>query len=55
MSVEERKAIKLCVFNGKTEKKQEMLVKAYGDAAMRRTALPKWYSRYEKGIRKCDG
>ena len=25
----------------------EMLVKAYGDAAMNRTALHKWYSRYE--------
>ena len=27
----------------------EMLVKAYGDAAMNRTALHKWYSRYENG------
>ena len=27
----------------------EMLVKAYGDAAMKRTALHKWYSRYENG------
>ena len=25
----------------------QMLVKAYGDAAMNRTALHKWYSRYE--------
>ena len=25
----------------------EMLVKAYGDATMKRTALHKWYSRYE--------
>ena len=36
------------------EKKQkrnyvEMLVKAYGDAAMKRTAFHKWYSRYENG------
>ena len=27
----------------------EMLVKAYGDAAMKRTALHKWYSRYKNG------
>ena len=27
----------------------EMLVKAYGDSAMKRTALHKWYSRYENG------
>ena len=27
----------------------EMLVKAYGDATMKRTALHKWYSRYENG------
>ena len=27
----------------------EMLVKAYGDAAMKRTALHKWYSWYENG------
>ena len=27
----------------------EMLVKAYGDAAMNRTALHKWYSWYENG------
>ena len=34
----------------KTEKEtMEMLVKAYGDAAMKRTALHKWYSRYENG------
>ena len=34
----------------KTEKKpMEMLVKAYGDAAMKRRALHKWYSRYENG------
>ena len=27
----------------------EMLIKAYGDAAMKRSALHKWYSRYENG------
>ena len=29
----------------------EMLVKAYGDAAMKRTALHKWYSWYENGYK----
>ena len=27
----------------------EMLVKAYGDAALKKTTLHKWYSRYENG------
>ena len=50
MSVEQRTAIKFCVLNGKNRKEtMEMLVKAYGDAAMKRTALHKWYSRYENG------
>ena len=51
----QRTAIKFCVLNGKKRKKtMEMLVKAYGDAAMKRTALHKWYSRYETDT-KCDG
>ena len=33
----------------------EMLVKAYGDAAMKRTALHKWYSRYENGYESVMG
>ena len=45
MSIEQRTAIKFCVLNGKN-KTMEMLVKAYGDAAMKREALHKWYSRY---------
>ena len=50
MSVEQRTAIKFCVLNGKNRKETiEMLVKAYGDAAMKRTALHKWYSLYENG------
>ena len=31
------------------KKTMEMLVKANGDATMKRTALHKWYSRYENG------
>ena len=50
MSVEQRTAIKFCVLNGKNRKEtMEMLVKAYGDAAMKRKALHKWYLRYENG------
>ena len=38
----------LKLLNVKNRKEtMEMLVKAYGDAAMKRTALHKWYSRYE--------
>ena len=52
MSVEQRTAITFCVLNGKTEKEtMEMLVKAYGVAAMKRTALHKRYSRYENGYK----
>ena len=50
MSVEQRTANKFCVPNGKNRKEtMEMLVKVYGDAAMKKTALHKWYSRYENG------
>ena len=51
MSVEQRTAIKFCVLNGKNRKEtMEMLVKAYGDAAMKKTALHQWYSSwYENG------
>ena len=43
-------AIKFCVLNGKNRKEtMEMLVKAYGHAAKKKTALHKWYSRYENG------
>ena len=39
------------VFSMEKNRKEtmEMLVKAYGDATMKRTALHKWYSRYENG------
>ena len=51
MSVEQRTAIRFCVLNGKKNRKEtmQMLVKAYSDAAMKRKALHKWYSRYENG------
>ena len=52
MSVEQRTAIKFCVLNGKNRKEtMVMLVKAYGDAAMKRTALHKWYSQYKNGYK----
>ena len=50
MSVEQTTAIKFCVLDGKNRKEtMEMLFKAYGDAAMKRTTLHKGYSRYENG------
>ena len=43
MSVKQRTAIKFCVLNVKHRKEtMEMLVKAYGDATMKGTALHKW-------------
>ena len=50
MSVEQRTGIKNSVFSIEKKKEtMEMLVKAYGDAAMKRTALHKWYWRYING------
>ena len=50
MSVQQRTAIEFCVLNGKNRKEtMEILVEAYGDAAMKRTALHKWYSWYKNG------
>ena len=50
MSVIQRTAIKFCVLNVKNRKEtMEMLVRAYSDATMKRTALHKWYSQYENG------
>ena len=52
MHQNERRTEKFCDLNGKSRKEtMEMLVKAYGDAAMKRTALHKWYSRYENGYK----
>ena len=48
MSIEQRTAIKFRVLSGKNRKEaMEMLVKEYGDIAMKRMALHKWFSRYE--------
>ena len=47
MSVEQRNSVISMEKNRKET--MEMLVKAYGDAAMKRTALHKWFSRYENG------
>ena len=43
MSVEQRAAIKFSVLNGKKQKRNyENVVKAYGESAMKKTALHKW-------------
>ena len=53
MSVEQRTVIKFCVLNGKKQKEtMEKLVKAYGDDAIKRTVLHKWYSRNENEYEK---
>ena len=52
MSVEQRLN---SVFSMEKNRKNtmEMLVKAYSHAAMKRTALHKWYSRYETDTKVC--
>ena len=52
MSIEQRMAVKFCVLNGKNRNEtMEIVVKAYCDAALKRTALHKWLSRYENGYK----
>ena len=61
MSNREQRSIKFCVLNVKNRKEtMEMLVKAYGVATMKRTALHKWYAQYENGYKsvmeeQCSG
>ena len=50
MSVEQRSAVKFCVLNGKTKREtMNMLEKAYGDKVMKKTAMYKWFSRFQNG------
>ena len=49
-SLEQRSAIKFCVANKKTRQETfEMLKTAFGNNAMKKTALYKWYSKFERG------
>ena len=49
-ALEQHSAIKLCVPNKKSRQKTfEMLKTAFGNNAMKKTALYKWYSKFEQG------
>lgn len=50
MAEEQRSSIKFCVLNGLSKKEtMVMLQKAYGDKAMKKTAMYKWYARFLEG------
>lgn len=50
MSVEQRSAIKFCALNGIPKLKTiQMLEQAYGNEALKKTAVYKWYKRFKDG------
>ena len=50
MSDEQRSAIKFCVRNGFSKSKTiDMLLNAYGEKAMKKTAVYMWYKRFNEG------
>ena len=50
MSDEQRSAIKFCVRNGFSKSKTiDMLLNAYGEKAMKKTAVYMWYKCFEEG------
>lgn len=50
MASEQRSSIKFCVLNGFSKKETMLrLQKAYGDQAMKKTAMYKWYARFLGG------
>ena len=50
MSAEKRSAIKLCARNGFSKAKTvEMLINAYGATTVKKTAVYKWFKRFEEG------
>ena len=49
-SLEQRSALKFCVANKKSRQETfEMLKTAFGNSAMKKTTLYKWYSKFERG------
>ena len=49
-ALEQRSAIKFCVANKKSRQEMfEMLKTAFVNNAMKKTALYKWYSKFERG------
>ena len=50
MNDEQRSAITFCVRNGFSEKKTiEMVSSAYGEIAVKKTVIYKWYNRFQEG------
>jgi hypothetical protein len=48
MASAQRSSIKFCVLNGFSKKETMLrLQKAYGDQAMKKTAMYKWYARFQ--------
>ena len=55
-ALEQRCAIEFCVANKKSiQEKLEMLKTAFGNNAMKKTALYKWYSKFELGDNSVTG
>ena len=55
-ALEQRSAIKFCVANKKTRHETfQMLKTAFGNNAMKKTALYKWYSKFEQGDNSVTG
>ena len=49
-ALEQRSSIKFCVANKKSRQETfEMLKTAFGNKAKKKTALYKWYSKFEQG------
>ena len=49
-ALKQRSAIKFCVANKKSRQETfEMLKTAFGNNAMKKTALYKWHSKFERG------
>ena len=55
-ALEQRSAIKLCVANKKSRQETlEMLKTTFGNKATKKTALYKWYSKFEQGDNSVTG
>ena len=55
-ALEQLSAIKFCVANKKSRQETfEMLLTAFGNNAMKKTALNKWYSKFEQGDNSVTG
>ena len=48
-ALEQRSAIKFCVANKKSRQETLEMITPFGNNAMKKTALYKWYSKFEQG------